>query len=132
MATFDDVDRLARALPGVAVGAHRERRVWNVGRTSIAWERPFTKADIKRFGREPVPTGPIVGFRTADLDDKSAVLDDGHAGVFTIEHLRGYPAVLVALDDVATEVLADLVIDAWLACAPAAAVEQYLAEHPLE
>ena len=56
--------------------------------------RPFSKADVKRFGDEPVPDGPIFAVATVDLDDKQAVLEEGARGVFTIPHFDGYAAVL--------------------------------------
>ena len=88
--------------------------------------RPFSKADLKRFGSETPPSGPILAVRVADLHEKEAVLAEGPDGVFTIPHFDGYAAVLVQLEAVAPDTLRDLVVDAWLACAPAALADDYL------
>ena len=126
MADYDDVARLVSELPEVTVGERYGYRTYNVGRKAFAWERPFSKADVKRYGSETPPPGPILAVRVADLAEKEAVLAEGHAGVFTIPHFDGYAAVLVQLDAVAPDPLRDLVLDAWLACAPAALADDYL------
>src|SRR5207249_3100497 len=57
MATLDDAARLAGELPEVEEGERRGVRTWSVGGKTFAWERPFSKADIKRFGAETSPDG---------------------------------------------------------------------------
>ena len=44
--TFDDVARIAAELPDVTEGESRGNRSWSVSGKAIAWERPFSKADI--------------------------------------------------------------------------------------
>ena len=128
MQTFDDVARLAAELPEVTEGEekHHGHRAWQVAGKTFAWERPFSKADIKRYGDQQPPQGPILGIRTADLADKEAILSGGKAAFFTIQHFDGFGAYLVQLDEVTAQDLREALVDGWLAVAPATVAESYL------
>jgi len=127
MATLDDVAALALALPGVTEVERHGNRTWFVAGKAFAWDRPFSKADIRRFGSQPPPPGPILAVRVGDLGEKEAVLAAHPGAVFTIPHFDGYAAVLIRLPEVATGALAEALTDGWLACAPPDLVDQYLA-----
>jgi hypothetical protein len=126
MVSLEAVAQLALALPEVTEGERYGNRTWDVAGKTFAWERPFSKADIKRFGTETPPDGPIVAVRVEDLDEKEAVLAAGTRGVFTIPHFNGYPAVLIHLKAVTKRALRELLVDGWLACAPPRLAEEYL------
>jgi hypothetical protein len=129
-ATLEDAAAMAMSLPEVseAIGGHGGRRQWKVADgKAFAWERPFSKADIKRFGKETPPDGEILAVRVDDLE-KEAVLASGKKGFFTISHFDGYAAVLIQLKAVGKRDLRDALIDGWLAMAPPKLADEFLAK----
>ena len=73
-ATMDDAATIALGLPEVTEGERYGHRTWSVAGKAFAWDRPFSKADIKRFGDEAPPDGPILAVRVEDLDEKEVTL----------------------------------------------------------
>ena len=131
MQTYDKVARIALELPEAAEGERHGHRTWSVGAKVFAWERPFSKADLKRFGDETPPDGPILAVRVEDLMEKEAVLAANTKGFFTISHFDGYPAVLIQLKKVTKRALKDALVDGWLASAPAKLAADYAKRHRL-
>jgi len=126
VATVEEVARIALEFPDVAEGQRHGNRTWSVAGKAFAWVRPFSKADIKRFGDETPPEGPILAVRLEDLVEKEAVLAENRPGFFTIPHFDDYPAVLIQLRRVGTSLLREAITDGWLACAPREVAEGYL------
>jgi hypothetical protein len=126
MATVEDAARVATGLPEVTVGERHGNRTWFVAGKAFAWERPFSKADIRRFGDQAPPDGPILAVRVADLGEKEAILAANTAAFFTIPHFNGYAAVLIQLRKASAKALREVITDGWLATAPPKLADQYL------
>jgi hypothetical protein len=118
MLSMEDVAELAGGLPEVTEGERHGHRTWFVAGKAFAWERPFSKADTKRFGDETPPDGAILAVRVADLDEKDAALAENPKAFFTIPHFDGYAAILVQMRKVTKRALRDAVTEAWRTCAP--------------
>jgi hypothetical protein len=132
MASIEDVARLATELPDVTEAQRHGNRTWFVAGKAFAWERPFSKADLRRFGEMAPPAGPIVAVRVADLGEKEAVLASSGRAIFTIPHFDGFAAILVQLKTVTKKALRDAIVDGWLACAPPQLAREYLSGQKLE
>ena len=127
MATWDDVARLALALPETSEQVSRDLRQWRVKDKGFVWERPLRRADHEALG-DSAPRGPILGARVEHLMAKEALLADDPDVYFTTPHFDGYPAILVQLENISVDDLRELIVEAWLCRAPKRLAKAYLDE----
>lgn len=125
MATWDDVSRIALALPETTERSGRGTARWDVADKMFAWERPLRRSDIAALG-DAAPDGPILGVRVADEGVKFALIADDPGVFFTTPHFTGYPAILVRLEEVGDNELQELLVEAWLLRAPKKVIKAYL------
>lgn len=103
MSTEDDVRRLAGSLPEVT-----ERTSYDMPAFYVAGKI------FLRFHEEP---GVLVCW-CKDLSERELLLATGEGKFFTTAHYAGHASVLVRLERVEADELAELVTDAWEARAP--------------
>ena len=127
MATFDDVRRIALALPETSEEISRDLRHWRVKDKGFVWERPLRRSDLEALG-DAAPGGPILGVRVEHLVAKEAILTDDPDVYFTTPHFDGYPAVLVRLDRISLDELQEAIVEAWLVRAPKRLADKFLSE----
>lgn len=117
MADWDDVRRLALAMPEAREEPLHGLTSWRVRGKLFVWERPLRRPDLEALG-DTAPEGPILGARVESPVAKQALLADPSGVYFTIPHFDGYNAVLVRLPDIGEDDLEELVAAAWLVQAP--------------
>ncbi len=125
MASWEDVARIALALPGASEHAPRGSRQWKVAEKLFVWERPLRPREAAELG-EHAPTGPVLAARVEHLVAKEALLADDPSTFFTTSHFDGNPSVLARLELLDEEGLRELVTEAWLARAPRPLVRRHL------
>jgi hypothetical protein len=103
MASWADVVAIGTALP------ETEESTW--------FRTPALKVRGKSFCRMK-EDGETLVIQVLDLEDKEALLRSDPAVFFTTPHYDGYAYVLVRLDRIGREQLAELVEDAWRLRAP--------------
>jgi len=126
MATWDDVRRIALALPETDERSRDGIPQWRVKDKGFAWKRPLRRADLNALG-DAAPHGPILAAYVPDLGVKEALLATDATVYFTTPHFNGYPAILIRLDRIAVPELTELLVEAWLSRAPKRLATAYLA-----
>lgn len=135
MATIEDVRAVALTLPGVTerVGGRSGEPVWRMASGQIAWIRGPSATDLRQLAALGLtwPDGPVLGVRVASLAEKDALLAAEPDTLFSIPHLDGYAGLLVKLDAIDRDRLAEIIADAWLERAPVLVAKQWLDERGL-
>lgn len=132
MATWDDVRRLALALPQTSERTSRtswDTAAWTVKDKGFVWERPLRKSDLAALG-PAAPDGPILAAHVPDEGVKFALIADDPAVYFTTPHFNGYPAILVQLENIELDELSELISEAWLCRAPKRLAREFLEARP--
>jgi len=125
VADWDDVRRIALALPQINERISHGHPSWRAKDKGFVWERPLRRADLVALG-EDAPTGPILGARVEHLVAKEALLADDPDVYFSTPHFDGYAVVLVRLEAIGLEELEELIVEAWLTRAPKRLAKEYV------
>jgi hypothetical protein len=128
MASWEDVRRIALALPETSEGTSWGNVSWRVREKLFVWERPLRPGDRQALG-DAAPDGPILGARVEHAGAKEALLAEDPEVYFTTPHFDGYPAILVQLERIAPAELEELIVDAWLCQAPKRVAKAYVETH---
>jgi len=110
MPTWDDVVRIATALPEVT--------------ESTSYGTPSLKVRRKGFARLRTEAEGGLMVR-CPMEEKEALLASGDPAFYTTPHYDGYGSILVDLDAIDEERLAELVEDAWRGSAPVTVRRRY-------
>lgn len=127
MARFDDVRRIALALPETSErpGGQRGGLQWRVKDKLFVWDRPLGNKDRADLG-DAAPDGDILGLRVADEGVKQSLIEAAPDVYFTIPHFNGYNAVLIRLAVIEVGELEEVITEAWLDRAPPKVAAAYL------
>jgi hypothetical protein len=128
VASWDDVRRIALALPECSERPMHGLASWRVRDKVFVWERPLRASEVKALG-DAAPDGPILGARVEHLGAKEALLADDPRVYFTTPHFDGYPAILARLERIDAGSLDELIVEAWLCRAPKRLAGQYIETH---
>lgn len=128
-ARAEDVDEICGALPHTRFGnSWGDVPTWLVpeegkGRGFVLYRKPHRSAVDPATGEM---YDDLLVIRTANADDKEALVE-AEGPFFTIDHFRGYNAVLVSLariGELTRGELTEVITDAWRAVAPRALVRE--------
>jgi hypothetical protein len=128
VAGWDDVRRIALALPETSERPSHGNVSWRVRDKLFVWERPLRQADVRALG-DAAPVGPVLGARVEHVGAKEALLADDPSIYFTTPHFDGYPAILIRLDEIDVDELAEVIVEAWLVQAPKRLAKEYAETH---
>ncbi|GAA1450905.1 hypothetical protein GCM10009641_84320 [Mycobacterium cookii] len=130
----EDIDEICASLPETELGTSwGDRPTWKVprgdkGKGFVLYRAPGRTAIDPETGEM---YDDLVVIMTPTEVEKHALVEDASTPFFTIDHFKGYNAVLVQqsrLDEIGRAELAEVITDAWSAKAPRALVREHLGE----
>lgn len=126
-ATADDVDAICRGLPEVELGTSwGDLPTYKVrGKGFLLYRMPHQTAVDPDTGEM---YDDLLVINVADAAEKQALVEDDRLPFFTIDHFRGYNAVLVRqsrLGEIERDELAEIITDAWATRAPKTLVRKH-------
>lgn len=129
MATWADVEQIAMPLPETAPGRAWNRPAFEVRGTWFVLDRE-PRPDAVDTSTGELLTDLIVLY-VADEEAKQRLAADNSGHVLTTPHFARSRMILVHLDAIPAEELAEVVTDSWLLRAPRRLARAFLAERGL-
>jgi hypothetical protein len=133
-ATPDDVAAICGSLPETELGTSwGDRPTWKVprgpkGKGFLLYRAPGKTAIDPATGEM---YDDLVVITTPTEVEKNALVEDESTPFFTVDHFRGYSAVLVQqsrLGEISRQELAEVITEAWAAKAPKKLVQELFGE----
>ena len=115
-----DVHRIALSLPHATQDGSKIRYLVDGGKAfAWTWKKRIEpkKARVEQLD--------VFAVRVSGEEEKSALIAAEPDKFFTEPHYNGYPAVLVRLDAIENDELAELLTDAWRCAAPRRLVAEF-------
>ena len=113
MATWDDVKKLALALPEAEESTTYRKPAYKVAGRAFAWESPHQ-------------SGALV--LRCDPAERPLMIEARRETFFVIPHYEAYPMVLVHVEQADADELADRIEESWLLAAPKKVADAYAPE----
>ena len=111
MATWDDVRRLALALPEAEESTTYKKPAFKVAGKNFAWESPHVRGALAL---------------NCEAGELPLMIEARPEMFFTTPHYDGYPIVLVRLKTADTDELAERIEESWLIAAPKSLADAYV------
>ena len=111
MATWDDVRRLALALPEAEESTTYKKPSFKVAGKNFAWESPHVRGALAL---------------NCDAGELPLMIEARPEMFFTTPHYDGYPIVLVRLKTAYPDELAERIEESWLIAAPKSLADTYV------
>ena len=111
MATWDDVRRLALALPEAEESTTYKKPAFKVAGKNFAWESPHVRGALAL---------------NCDAGELPLMIEARPEMFFTTPHYDGYPIVLVRLKTADPDELAERIEESWLISAPKSLADTYV------